>query len=473
MIRKEKIALMTTVLAVPCFLHSKAQENTKPNIIHILADDVGYDDLSCFGSKDISTPNLDALAARGMKFTSFYSPHGTCTPSRATLLTGRYAPRVNNNQGLHVLFPYSEDGLEDELETTIAELLKEEGYATGLYGKWHLGHLPQYLPCVHGFDEFLGIPYPNDHGPERIGNSGWRPNGVSDPAIPLIEQSQIIKRCDNNDLAELPALFTREACKFIYRSVKENKPFYLQYANIETHTPWFVPKGFEGRSKAAAYGDAVEYLDTSVGIIMNTLKRLGIEDNTIIVFSSDNGPLVHKDEELENCYGKFGCTDPNRKHVLREGKYQERYDGGIRVSCIMSWEGKIPAGTTCDEPIGAMDLFTTFAELAGATIPDDRVIDGSNIWSLMSGEPGAKSPHKAIYGFKPKGGISSIRYQNWKLVLAGKHWTGELKEHHLFDLSADIGETNNVATQHPKLVKQLVKMAEAAAESVQNDKKLD
>ncbi len=473
MIRKEKIALVTTVLAIPCFLHSNAQEKIKPNIIHILADDVGYDDLSCFGSKDISTPNLDELAARGMKFTSFYSPHGTCTPSRATLLTGRYAPRINNNQGVHVLFPHSESGLEDELETTITELLKEEGYTTGLYGKWHLGHLAQYLPCVHGFDEFLGIPYPNDHGPERIGNSGWRPNGVSDPAIPLIEQSQIIKRCDNNDLAELPALFTREACKFIYRSVKQNKPFYLQYANIETHTPWFVPKGFEGRSKAAAYGDAVEYLDTSVGIIMNTLKRLGIEDNTIIVFSSDNGPLVHKDEELENCYGKFGFTDPNRKHLLREGKYQERYDGGIRVSCIMSWNGKIPAGTICDEPIGAMDLFTTFAEVAGATIPEDRIIDGRNIWSLMSGEPGAKSPHKAIYGFKPKGGISSIRYQNWKLVLAGKHWTGELKEHHLFDLSVDIGETTNVAAQYPKLVKQLVKMAEEAAVAVQNDEMLN
>ncbi len=451
-----------------------AQQKTgnKPNIIHILADDVGYDDLSCFGAKDISTPNLDALAEKGMKFTSFYAPHGTCTPSRATLLTGRYSPRINNGKGLFVLFPHSKNGLEDELETTITELLKEQGYATGLYGKWHLGHLPQYLPCVHGFDEFLGIPYPNDHGPERIGNSGWRPNGISDPAIPLIKQAQVIKHCDNNDLAELPALFTREACKFIYRSVKAETPFYLQYANIETHTPWFVPKGFEGKSKAAAYGDAVEYLDTSVGIIMNTLKRLKIEDNTIIVFSSDNGPLVHKDEELENCYGRFGYIDPDRKHILREGKYQERFEGGIRVSCIMTWEGQIPAGSTCDEPVGAMDLFTTFAYLTGADIPTDRVIDGKNIWPLMSGEEGARSPHNAIYGFKPLGGLSSIRYENWKLVLAGKHWTGNLETDHLFDLSNDIGETNNVADQHPKVMKKLLKLADSANQAIKENKEL-
>jgi len=460
---------MLTVLAAPCFMQSKAQESTKPNIIHILADDVGYDDLSCFGSKDISTPNLDALAERGMKFTSFYAPHGTCTPSRAALLTGRYAPRVNNGKGLYVLFPHSKHGLEDELEVSITELLQEQGYITGLYGKWHLGHLPQYLPCVHGFDEFLGIPYPNDHGPERIGNSGWRPNGVSDPAIPLIEQAQVIKRCDNNDLAELPALFTREACKFIYRAVKEEKkPFYLQYANIETHTPWFVPKGFEGRSKAAAFGDAVEYLDTSVGIILNTLKRLGIEDNTIIVFSSDNGPLVHKDEELENCYGRFGFTDPDRQHLLREGKYQERFDGGIRVSCIMTWPGQIPAGTTCDEPVAAMDLFTTFAHLAGTEIPQDRVIDGKDILPLMKGEEGAQSPHKAIYGFKATGGLMSVRYKNWKLVLPGKHWTGEFTSPQLYDLTTDLGETTNVADQHPKVVKEIMKLAEEADQAVKD-----
>lgn len=449
-----------------------AQNQSKPNIVHIVADDVGYDDLSCFGSKDIHTPNLDALAESGIKFTSFYAPHGTCTPSRAALLTGRYAPRVNNNTGLYVLFPHSKHGLEDELEVSITELLKEQGYRTGLYGKWHLGHLPQYLPCVHGFDEFLGIPYPNDHGPERIGNSGWRPNGISDPAIPLIEQAQVIKRCDNNDLAELPALFTREACKFIYRSVKEDRPFYLQYANIETHTPWFVPKGFEGRSKAAAYGDAVEYLDTSVGIILNTLKRLKIEDNTIIVFTSDNGPLVHKDEELENCYGRFGFTDPDREHVLREGKYQERFEGGIKVSCIMKWPGHIPAATESDEPITGMDLFTTFAHIGGAEIPTDRVIDGKDIRDLMFGKEGAKSPHEAVYGFTATGRLMSVRYQNWKLILSGKHWTGNFDSPQLYDLTADMGEATNVASEHPGVVKKIMKMAENAKIAIKNNQPL-
>lgn len=448
-------------------------EKSRPNIIHILADDVGYDDLSCFGSKDIHTPNLDALAAEGIKFTNFYAPHGTCTPSRATLLTGRYAPRVNDGTGLFVLFPHSKNGLEDEKEVTITEILKEQGYTTGLYGKWHLGHLPQYLPCVHGFDEFLGIPYPNDHGPERIGNSGFRSNGISDPAIPLIKQAQVIKRCDNNDLAELPALFTREACKFMYRSVKDKKPFYLQYANIETHTPWFVPKGFEGVSKAAAYGDAVEYLDRSVGIILKALKRLKIEDNTIIVFSSDNGPLIHKDTELENCYGRFGTTDPNREHVLRGGKYQERFDGGIRVSCIMKWPGEIPAGIECDEIVGAHDLFTTFANIAGGKIPTDRVIDGKNILPLMKGEEGAVSPHKAIYGFKARGGLMSVRYKNWKLILPGKHWTGNFDQAQLFDLTTDIGEKKNISDENPKVVKEILKLAEKAELAVNENKAID
>ncbi len=450
-----------------------AQEKQKPNIIHIIADDVGYDDLSCFGSKDIHTPNLDLLAEEGMKLTQFYAPHGTCTPSRASALTGRYAPRVNNGEGLFVLFPHSKHGLEDELEVSITELLKEQGYTTGLYGKWHLGHLPQYLPCVHGFDEFLGIPYPNDHGPERIGNSGWRPNGVSDPQIPLIEQAQVIKRCDNNDIAELPALFTREACKFIYRAVQDEKPFYLQYANIETHTPYFVPRGFEGTSQAGAYGDAVQYMDRSIGIILNTLKRLKIEDNTIIVFSSDNGPLVHQDKELENCYGKFGHTNPNRKHLLREGKYQERYDGGIKVSCIAKWPGKIPAGSVCDELTTSMDLFTTFAHLAGAEIPTDRIIDGKDIRPLLTAQKGAKSEHKAVFGFTAFGNLLSVRYKNWKLIVPGKHWTGQIDKPALYDVNNDPGEQNDVSASHQNVVREIMDLAEKAKSAIKNNESLE
>ncbi len=466
------VKYFTILLFLGKFDKVESQVTSKPNIIHIIADDVGYDDLGCFGAKDIKTPNLDKLASEGMKFTEFYTPHGTCTPSRASVLTGRYAPRVNEGTGLFVLFPHSENGLEDEMEVTITELLKKEGYITGLYGKWHLGHLPQYLPVVHGFDEFLGIPYPNDHGPERIGNSGWRPNGISDPQIPLIEQAQVIKRCDNNDLSELPALFTREACKFIYRAVQEEKPFYLQYSNIETHTPYFVPKGFEGQSEAGAYGDAVEYLDRSTGIILNTLKRLNIEDNTIIVFTSDNGPLVNRDQELENCYGKFGFTDENREHILREGKYQERFEGGIKVSCIMKWPGKIPAGSECDEIITGMDLFTTFAEMAGAKIPTDRIIDGKNILPLMLAENGAVSPHEAVFGFTAFGRLMSVRYKNWKLILPGNHWTGNFETPQLYNLDTDPGEKKNLAEQHPQIVGKILKLADDANDSIKNNKSI-
>jgi len=458
--------LVIILLSGGCF-ETQAQNPQKLNIIHILADDVGYDDLSCFGSKDIETPNLDRLAAEGAKYTNFYSPHGTCTPSRAALLTGRYAPRLNKGKGITVLFPHTHSGLEDELETTITELLKEKGYKTALYGKWHLGHLPQYLPCVHGFDEFLGIPYANDHGPERLGGSGWRRNGVSDPQIPLVEQAQIIKRCDNNDLGELPALFTREACKFIYRSVKEEKPFYLQYANIETHTPYYVPKGFEGMSKAGAYGDAVQYLDRSVGIIMETVRRLNIEKNTIIIFSSDNGPLIKRDLEMENCYGKAGFTDPNREHMLRGGKYQEKYEGGPRVSCIMKWPGMIPAGSVNNNVITAMDLFVTLANITACKVPEDRIIDGKDILPLIKCEENALSPHEAVYLFNPNRGLQSIRYKNWKFVLANKKRKVPMQ---LYDLSNDLGEITNVAEHHTKLINKLMKMAENANKSIKENR---
>lgn len=457
---------------LPNFAVLAQNEVKRPNIIHILMDDVGYDDLSCFGSPDIKTPNIDALAEKGMKFTNFYAPHGTSTPSRAALLTGRYAPRVNNGIGLSVLFPHTSNGLEDEEEVCIAELLKKQGYMTGLVGKWHLGHLPQYLPLVHGFDEYVGIPYPNDHGPERLGGTGVRPSGISDPAIPLIRQAQVIKECDNNDLAELPAMFQREACKFIYKSVKTGKPFYLQYANIETHTPYFIPRGFEGRSQAGAFGDAVEYLDNTVGVIMDMVKRMKIEDNTWIIITSDNGPLIHKDKELENCYGRFGETDPNRKHVLRGGKYQEKYEGGIRVSCILTWPGVIPAGKECNELTTGMDLFTTMAVVSGAEIPTDRLIDGKNILPLMKGEINAKSPHKAVFGFRPCGGIESVRYQHWKLIMPKTDRQGKVLPVELYDLRKDLGETTNVAARYPDLVKEVIRMGEEADKAIKENKEI-
>lgn len=468
--------------ALPCSIIGSAiapaaaqqtQPTERPNIIHIVMDDVGYDDLGCYGSLDIKTPNIDALAAGGIRFTDFYAPHGTSTPSRAALLTGRYAPRVNEGKGLEVLFPHSTTGLEDELEVSIAEILKEQGYATGIYGKWHLGHLPQFLPVVHGFDEFVGIPYPNDHAPERLGGTGIRPSGIMDPMIPLIRQAQVVQRCDNNDLAELPGLFRQEACRFIYRSVKAEKPFYLHYANIETHTPYFIPRGFEGRSEAGAFGDAVEFLDNSVGIIMDMVRRMGIEDNTLIIITSDNGPLIYKDKELENCYGRYGETDPSRVHVLRGGKYQEKYDGGIRVACVMSWPGVIASGAVSSELATGMDIFTTMAEISGGAIPTDRPIDGRNIMPLMRGDKGAKSPHKAVYGFRPRGGtVSSVRYENWKLIMPFMGRDSVAVAAELYNLDDDLGERLNVANKHRDLVAKITKMGDDAYEAIRSNKPL-
>ncbi len=448
----------------------QAQNNARPNIIHILVDDVGYDDLGCYGSRDLKTPNIDALAANGMRFTDFYAPHGTSTPSRATLMTGRYAPRVNNGKGLSVLFPHTEEGLERDLEITVTDLLKGEGYTTALYGKWHLGHMPEYLPANFGIDHYLGIPYPNDHGPERLGGTGIRPSGIIDPPVPLVRQTETVKECDNNDLGELPPMFVRESCRFMYQAVQEGKPFYLQYSNIETHTPYFIPRGFEGRSEGGAYGDAVEYMDVCVGILMDMVKRLKIEDNTIVVFTSDNGPLIYKDPELEKCYGRFGETDPGRYHVLRGGKYQERYEGGIRVPCIMTWPGVIPAGTECGELTGAFDLFTLFAEIGGAEIPQDRVIDGKDIMPLVKGVPGAVSPHEVIIGFAPRGGLRSVRHANWKLVLPGNDRNGNPQAPELYDLSKDLGETTDIAAGNSRIVKKLLEIGEKADKAIRENK---
>lgn len=453
--------------AIPQLSNAKTPLPQKPNIIHIIVDDVGYDDLGCFGSKDIRTPNIDALAAQGMKFMDFYAPHGTSTPSRAALLTGRYAPRVNQGKGMQVLFPHSTTGLEDEQEVCITEILKEQGYTTGIYGKWHLGHLPQYLPYVHGFDQFVGIPFPNDHGPERIGGTGVRPSGITDPMIPLMRQAQVVQLCDNNDLGELPNLFRREACRFMYDAVQAEKPFYLHYANIETHTPYYVPKGFEHRSKAGAYGDAVEYLDNTVGVLIDMVKRLKIEKNTWIIFSSDNGPLVGYDRELENCYGRAGYVDSTRTHVLRGGKYQERYEGGIRVCSFMVWPGVIPAQSQCTELTTAMDIFTVMANVSGGQVPTDRPIDGRDIMPLMRGEKGAKSPHQAVFGFKPRGGLSSVRYQNYKLILPVVNAKGEtVAQAELYDLSTDLAESRNLADKQPELVKKMTQMGQKASQAI-------
>jgi len=445
--------ILLVIMMITASISFALSQNQKPNIIHILADDVGYDDISCFGSKDIKTPNIDRMATAGMKFTDFYAPHGTCTPTRAAILTGRYAPRVNNNTGLAVLFPDSDTGLDTDLEITIAELLEEEGYATALIGKWHLGHLPEFLPAQHGFEYFLGIPYPNDHGPERLANTGSR----NFPMIPLYENTEIINELDNNELAEIPAVFTQIACDYIREMASKDQTFYLQYSNIETHTPWFVPKGFEGYSDGGPFGDAVEYLDRSVGAILRTVKQSGIEENTLIVFSSDNGPLIVPYPELEACYGHFAEVDTSRTHLLRGGKYQSRYEGGNRVACLMVWPGVIPAGTICSDITAGFDLFTTFAAIAGADIPNDRIIDGRDLYPLMTNNADGPPPHRDIAGYEGHGLQMSYREGPWKLTIPTKavYGVGALDHYELFNLNDDPGEKNDVSKEYPFVLDQM------------------
>jgi arylsulfatase A len=439
-----------------------AQTPQRPNIIHIMMDDVGQDDLSCYGAKDIRTPNLDRVAAEGTRFTNFYAPHGTCTPSRAAVLTGRYARRVNDHTGLSVLFPSDTIGLDPRREITVGTLLRQQGYRTAVIGKWHLGHLPKFLPPNQGFDEFFGIPYPNDHGPERDGNTGAR----NFPPIALIRGTQTIKGLTNTELAEVPQAFVREACRFIRENATQKRPFYLQFSNIETHTPWFIPAGWAGQSKAGTFGDAVEYFDATLGVLMKQLKTAGIDQNTLVVITADNGPLVYRYPELEACYGQYARVDTTRKHRLRDGKYQEAFENGTRVACLMRWPDAVPVSQVSEQIITGCDLFTTFVQLAGAKLPTDRVIDGKSLLDLWR-NPLGPAIRNTFFGIQGRGTVASVRYYNWKYIVADKN-----RPAMLFDLARDEGERTDVARQNPGVVRQLSALASQAAEALLTDKPL-
>jgi arylsulfatase A-like enzyme len=431
-----------------------------PNIIHIVADDVGYDDLSCYGAKKIKTPNLDRLAAQGMRLTSFYAPAPTCTPSRAALMTGCYAQRV----GLpRVLFPSDDVGLADS-EITIAELLKTRGYATAVIGKWHLGHHVEHLPTRHGFDLFFGIPYPNDHGPERDRS---KQEAVPFPPIPLIRNQKIVEQPAK--LETCPDRFVEEAIKFI--TDNKDKPFFLHLANIETHTPWFVPERFRGQSADGAYGDAVQCMDWMVGQVMETLDRLHLADSTLVVFTSDNGPLWQRGKDLERIYGNYGTVDTSRPHLLRAGKYQSRWEGGTRVPAIFRWPGKIPAGKESNELAAGFDLYNTFAAAGGAEVPNDRVIDGVNLMPIITAQQDAKPPHDAFYYYAGYT-LTGVRSGPWKLVYPGKPPPYE-DQTLLYNVQDDPGETKDLSAQYPDIVDRLETLAKRAREDLGDERTHD
>jgi arylsulfatase A-like enzyme len=456
------LAQLRAVAQTNTQVSSQSSIGARPNIIHIIIDDIGYDDFSSYGSLYYKTPHIDALAKEGTRLTNFYAPHGTCTPTRAAIMTGRYSPRVNDRTGLGVLFPTDTKGLDSSKEITFARQLQKVGYATALVGKWHLGHLPKFLPPAHGFDSYLGIPYPNDHGPERLGNTGSR----GYPPIPLMRGSEKVKDLNNVQLAEVPAQFIREACAFIKAKAASKQPFYLQYSNIETHTPYFIPKGFEGRSGFGAFGDAVAYIDYTVGVLTGYLKQLGLEKSTLIVIHSDNGPLVEKYPELEDSYGKFGLVDTSLQHQLRDGKYQQRFEGGVRSACFVKWPGMINAGAVNQNIYSGVDLFTSFLQVAGAEVPTGRVIDGKPmIESIITN----KLVRNTFYAFAPQKEVQGVRYNNWKLVIDKRAGKNILL---LFDLATDAIEKNNIAGANQAIVDALYTLALQAQKAVEENKPL-
>ena len=383
----------------------------RPNIVLIFTDDQGYGDIGCYGAEGFQTPNLDRMASRGMKFTDFYVAASVCSPSRAALLTGCYPPRAG---GLPVLFPHSERGLNPD-ERTIAEVLKTRGYATACFGKWHLGYQEKFLPTSQGFDYYFGLPYSNDMRP-----------------LPLIENTETIEKPANQ--ATLTKRYTEHATKFIREH--QDQPFFVYLPHTMPHVPLHVSEKFKGSSESGLYGDVMQELDWSVGQIQKTLQELGLEENTLVIYTSDNGPWLSKGD-------RGGGAGP-----LRAGKFTT-YEGGFRMPCIMRWPGVIPEGSMCHEVAGTIDLLPTFAKLAGARVPQDRVIDGKNILPLITGEPGAKSPHEAYYYYRGNN-LQAVRQGKWKLRTAGKP--------ELYNLREDIGEQNNLASKHPDRVKQMRKV---------------
>lgn len=403
-----------------------------PNFVIIYADDLGYNDLSCYGSELINTPRIDRMAAEGIKFTDFYSAAAVCTPSRAALLTGCYPIRVNLPS---VLGPFSPIGISDK-EVTLAELLKTRGYATACIGKWHLGDQKPFLPTRHGFDYYFGLPYSNDMP---------RPNWP----VPLIRNEQIIEQPVVQET--LTDRYTSEAIRFINQN--RNRPFFLYLAHTMPHVPLSVSKRFAGRSKRGLYGDVVECIDWSTGEILDTLTSLGLDKNTLVIFSSDNGPWLSMREH-------GGSALP-----LRDGK-GTTWEGGMRVPGIAWWPGRIPKGIVCREVVSTIDLYPTFAALAGARLPSDRIIDGKDVRPLLFGDRSAISPHKAFFYYW-KDELQAVRSGKWKLVLEHKSRDGKkVIPQQLFNLETDIGETTDVSAQYPSVVRRLMAYVEEMREDL-------
>lgn len=434
-------------LALPGFASGNRRAGrAKPNFVIIFADDQGYQDVGCFGSPNIKTPNLDGMAAEGMRFTDFYSACSVCSPSRAALMTGCYPPRVGVTK---VLFRRDNIGLNPK-EITVADVLKGQDYATACVGKWHLGHLPEFLPTSNGFDSYFGIPYSNDmdgvEGKDKNLDRAWREKDYSPWDVPLMRNKEVIEQPAVQ--TTLTERYTDEAVKFIDKN--KDRPFFLYMPHTMPHVPLFVSDEFYVEDVFKAYKATIEQVDNSVGQVIAALKKAGVDKHTLVIFTSDNGPWLSKKHH-------GGSALP-----LRDGKFST-YEGGMREPCIMRWPGRIPAGKVCSEICGTIDVLPTFAKLAGTNVPTDRVIDGNDIWPLMAGRSGARSPHEAYFYYKGTT-LEAVRSGKWKLRRSKKNIE-------LYDLQADISEKNNLAENHPDIVQRLTKtMQEFDAELKANSR---
>ena len=426
-----------------------------PNVIIVFTDDQGYGDLGVFGAKGYTTPNIDRLAQEGTKFTNFHVAHPVCSASRAALLTGCYSNRV----GIHgALGPKATHGINDT-ETTLAEMMKSRGYATGMAGKWHLGHRDPFIPNRHGFDESFGLPYSNDmwpHHPEA------KPGTY--PKLPLWENGKIVDAdVTPEDQPNLTTSYTERAVSFIERN--KDRPFFFYLAHSMPHVPLFVSSKFKGKSQQGLYGDVIMEIDWSVGEVMRALEKHDLARDTLVIFTTDNGPWLSYGDHA----GSAGA--------LREGKGSS-WEGGTRVPCLMRWPGKIPAGAVNDGFFMSIDLLPTIARQVGARLPA-LPIDGRDVWPLIAQRAGATNPHEG-YGFwYAQNELQAVVSGDgrWKFVLPhqyrtlrgrsggrdgvpAKYENERILVPQLYDLRADMAEKSDVAIAHPQVVKQLLAFAE-------------
>jgi len=439
-----RIALLTLLTGI--FLEPPLARGAEtPNFIVIFCDDLGYGDIGPFGSELHRTPNLDRMAKDGMKFTHFYSTCGVCSPSRASLMTGAYPKRIGmhqNEKGQWVLFPGNNQGLNPS-EITIAEVLKEKGYATACVGKWHLGDQPPFLPTKQGFDSYFGIPFSNDMGRTD------RPKPYQYPPLPFLENDKVIE--EEPDQHFLTKRYTEKAVEFI----RENKdsPFFLYLPHTMPHWPQYSSPQFAGRSANGAWGDTVEEIDWSTGQILDLLDELNLSENTLIVFTSDNGGAMNHGAINKPLSGAKGST----------------MEGGQRVCMVTQWKGKIPAGSECAELSSTLDILPTFAALAGTDPPQDRVLDGKDITPLLMQKDGAKSEYEAFYYYK-RGNLEAVRSGSWKLHLpATKQKNNDRSHYRLYDVVSDPGELENVVTEKESIVARLKELAEKARTDLGDD----